>query len=730
MNRFFSLCRLAVFAAAIFLASALPGLGRGSLDPGQVTISVARWLEQGHYTRRKLDDEMSRKLLDTYLLALDYNKLYFTRQDIDDFQKRFGTTLDELVLRGDLEPAREIFARFKERVEERVAKNKELARQKYAFKSDKTAELNRKDSPWPADMAEADGIWRSRIEAEMLQEELSDLKLRTPQEAVTRRYDQVLRNIREMDDEDVVKIFLTSLAQSYDPHSEYLSASDMENFQIAMKLKLVGVGAVLRSEEGYAKVMEIVPGGPAGKDGRLKVNDRIAAVAQGNEEFEDVVDMKLDKVVEKIRGKKGSIVRLLVLPANASDPSERKVVDIRRDEVQLKEQAAKAEVLDLRGEQGGGMRLGWIALPSFYANMDERGEKGARSTTQDVAALLKRLKKENIEGLVIDLRRDGGGSLEEAINLTGLFIPKGPVVQAKDPSGKITVSQDINPSVEYDGPLIVLMNRLSASASEIFAAALQDYGRAVIVGDQRSFGKGTVQTLLDLGRVMPFPSLGAVDAGALKLTIQKFYRVRGGSTQLNGVQSDIVLPSRNDAVEIGEGELKNPLPYDEVAPVKIVGPVLTSPLFLEELRGRSAARVTADPEFHYILEDTKKLREQIDSNQVSLNLTARRNELAERKKLREDRKTERSSRGPLLDVQAYELTLDDVNAPSLKQVPYERKPDLKALAESEEESGAAKEEDVAEPDPIRNEALRIAEDLIRLTQQNKTASVQPKPAAE
>lgn len=727
MKKLSLLRQLAVLAAAMLLASAISGLGRGSLDPGQVTISVARWLEQGHYTRKKLDDEMSQKLLETYLLALDYNRLYFTQQDIDEFQKLYGSTLDDSVLRGDVEPARIIFARFKERVEDRVAKNKKLASQKYAFKSDQTAEINRQDAPWPKDMADADRIWKARIEAERLKEELSDLKLRTPQEAVTRRYDQALRNVREMDDQDVVKIFLTSLAQSYDPHSEYLSASDMENFQIAMKLSLVGVGAVLRSDEGYAKVMEVVTGGPADKDGRLKPNDRIAAVAQGNEEFEDVVDMKLDKVVEKIRGKKGSVVRLLVLPANATDPSERKIIDIRRDEVQLKEQAAKAEVLDLRNGTGS-TRLGWITLPSFYANMEDRGARNARSTTQDVSALLSRLKKENIEGLVIDLRRDGGGSLEEAINLTGLFIPKGPVVQAKDPNGKMTVSHDMNPSVEYDGPMIVLMNRLSASASEIFAAALQDYGRAVIVGDQRSFGKGTVQTLLDLGRVMPFPSLGAVDAGALKLTIQKFYRVRGGSTQLNGVQSDIVLPSLNDAVDIGEGELKNPLPYDEVAPVKITGTMAETP-FLDELRGRSATRIAADPEFHYILEETKKLREKIDSNQISLNLDLRRKELADEKSRRKERKAERASRGPLVDVQAYELTLDDVDAPSLKQVPYERKPDAKALAESEEENGE-KADDTPEPDPIRNETLRIAEDLIKLSKRNKTASVQPKQFGE
>ena len=396
---------------------------RAPVDPGQVAISVARWLEQGHYTREKLDEKVSARFLQTYLTTLDYNKLYFTQQDVREFEEKYFSILGNSVLRGDLAPAREIFARFRQRVEERVAKNKKLAQKKYSFESNRAVEINRQEAPWPKNSEEADRIWQNRIEAELLKEHLAELKLRPPQETVTRRYDQVLRNVREMEDDDVIKTFLSALAQTYDPHSEYLSPSDLENFQISMKLSLVGVGAVLSSEDGYAKVKEIVPGGPADRDGRLTVSDRIAAVAQGDGDFEEVVDMKLDKVVEKIRGRKGTIVRLLVIPSDATDPSKRKIVEIRRDEVKLKDQEAKAEVLDL-GEPGGRpTRVGWITLPSFYANMENRGTP--KSTTQDVAALLARLKREGIQGLVIDLRRDGGGSLEEAINLTGLFIPKG-----------------------------------------------------------------------------------------------------------------------------------------------------------------------------------------------------------------------------------------------------------------------------------------------------------------
>ena len=711
---------------ALFLPTL--AFARDTVDPGQIAISVARWLEQGHYTRQKLDDEMSAKFLQTYLTTLDYNKLYFTQQDVDEFEKKYSTTLGDSVLRGDVTPAREIFQKFKAKVEARAVKNNALIQKDYKFDSNRSVEINRQDSPWPKDEADADRIWADRIEAELLREDLADLKLRPPKETVTRRYDQVVRNVREMDDEDVVKTFLSSLAQTYDPHSEYLSQSDLKNFQISMKLSLVGVGAVLASEDGYAKIKEVVPGGPADLDGRLKVNDRIAAVAQGTDDFEDVVDMKLDKVVEKIRGKKGSTVRLMVIPGDATDPSKRKVVEIVRDEVKLKDQEAKAELLDLKSSDDKTARIGWITLPSFYANMDDSG--APKSTTEDVAALIGRLKREGMQGLVIDLRRDGGGSLEEAINLTGLFIPRGPVVQAKDPNGKISVSQDTDPGVAYSGPLVVLMNRLSASASEIFAAALQDYGRAVIVGDERSFGKGTVQTVLQIGKLMPFFSLGSSEddstkAGALKLTIQKFYRVKGGSTQLKGVESDIILPSLSDQKEFGEGSLKHRLPYDEVAPVKITESMVATPLVIDELRARSQQRLTGDPEFVYVKEDITRIKDKVEKNTLSLNEKERKAELEADKTRKEHRDAERIARGPVFDVKTFEVRLDDVSAPKLRPVAYNRKTDKAALAVEDDEPVDPKKPDVPQPDPIRDEALRIMRDYINLNRQDKTASVQP-----
>lgn len=706
-------------AAGVLMAFAtgiLPAMAGTPKDYSQTTIHVARLLEQGHFTRRKLDENLGREVLKTYLELLDYNKLFFTQEDIAEFEKKYGSRLHRDISSGNLEAAFEIFGRFKQRVEDRVEKNKKLATQKFDFKSNREVEINRQKSPWPANMAEADKLWRDRIEGELLQEKLNEHAIHEPVQAVTRRYDQLLRNVREQEDEDIVKTFLTALAQTYDPHSEYLSARDLENFSIHMKLSLVGVGAVLSSEDGYAKVKEVVPGGPADLDGRLRVNDRITAVAQGNNEFEDVVDMKLDKVVEKIRGEKGSLVRLQIIPADATDPSERRVLDIIRDEVKLREQEAKAEIIDYTDPDGKVVRLGLIKLPSFYAEMGARSAD-AKSTTKDVAALLERLKKEGIQGLVIDLRRDGGGSLDEAIKLTGLFIPHGPVVQAKDANGKIVVSSDIDPSVVYDGPLVVLMNRMSASASEIFAAALQDYGRAVIVGDERSFGKGTVQTMLEIGKFLPFFSLGASDAGALKLTVQKFYRVQGGSTQNRGVESDIVLPSRTDNPEIGESSLRNPLEYDEVAPKKIDR--YAGMLFLDELRERSQERVAKDPEFAYIQEDMQRLRERIEKNSVSLNEQKRRQELAEDKKRREQRLAERKSRKGSPFV-AYEVTLENLHEEKLQPVSLKKK-DKNKSAEAEDVD--EEEEDIENGiDPIKNETVRILRDLVEFSSR-KTAAV-------
>ena len=757
----------ALLATLVVVSTSSLAVGADA-DPSQITISVGRLMEQGHYSRHKLDNEISVRLLHLYLENLDYGHLVFTQQDLDAFAAKYGDALDDDILLGNPTPAYEIFDLYKKRVQERVAKVKQwLAQDKFKFKSDRTVMVNRQKAAWPKDEAEADQLWHDRLESELLALKLAKKPLESPIKVVTRRYDQFLHSVQEQTNRDAVDQFLSALAQTYDPHSEYMSKDEYQNFLVQMKLSLVGIGAVLKkSDDGYTKIMELVVGGPAEKEGHLKVGDRITAVAQGDKPFVEVIDMKLDKVVSMIRGKKGTTVHLLVIPSHASDPSVRKKIAIVREEVKIKDQEAKAYIIDKPDANGGAsQRIGWITLPGFYGDTDGPNPK---STTDDVSKLLQRLKKENISALVIDIRRNGGGYLAEATRLTGLFIKKGPVVQVKDANGKIDVLNADEPSVTYDGPLIVLTSRLSASASEIFAGALQDYGRAVIVGDQHTFGKGTVQQLLPVDRFVQFLSGSGGEAGALKLTIQKFYRVAGGSTQFRGVNSDVVLPSLWDRDDIGESALKGPLPYDEV-PSASFSKSLHQPLFLDELRNRSTTRVTANPEFKYINDDIAQLKETLDGNKVSLNEQTRRNEIAKQKTLREKRIAERNKRSKPTDLKVYAVTLDNVDNAGLElakndgtkknieqwvaQDPATKHKETASAQDGAKKDGKVASKKSAEPaqpaedadeneddpealdsantpvvDPIRAETLNIAADLIELRKmhnvQNTASTVQ------
>ncbi len=767
---------LAVGCSLLF--SPLSACRAADPDPGQIAISVAKALEQLHYTRHPLDNSVSERLLKIYIDTLDYNKLFFTQQDIDGFEKKYGTELDDDIWLGQLEPAYTIYDLYLQRVDARVAKIKSLLKnEKFDFNGHGSIELSRQKSPWPKDEADADHLWHDRIENEVLTEILSaqaaddkadkadkvdkadkaagekdpnaknqsavaasdaaTTKQETPEQKVAKRYDRLLKSLHEQTKEDESKFFLNSLALAYDPHSEYMSPSEMENFSINMRLSLIGIGAVLRKEDEYSKIMELVPGGPAAVEGELKVDDRIVGVAQGNEPFVDTVDMKLDKVVEMIRGKKGSTVRLQVIPAGTADTSKRKVIAIVRDEVKLTDSEARAEVIEQKRTDGTTDRLGWITLPSFYADMDGgRGSRaGRKSTTRDVAALLGRLNKENISGLVIDLRRNGGGSLEEAVNLTGLFIKKGPVVQSKNYDKHMDVLSDKDPSILYNGPMIVLTSHVSASASEIFAGALQDYGRAVVVGDKNTFGKGTVQTLLEVGHFMSPFGFKTADAGALKLTIQKFYRPSGKSTQLKGVESDVVLPSRYAHLEVGEDALKYPLPFDEVKPAdyeKWPGP---QPDF-SDLRARSAARVANEPEFRFLQQDIDKMEGRIATNKLSLNKAEREGEIAADKKRTEEIKKERAERKVTMPVE-FSLALGDVDKPKLERINTDKKDrkDKDKAAQEKADAGADGVGDdtddveegfglTAKPnvvDPIKTESLNILEDMIEQQRHPKLA---------
>src|SRR6266704_1189823 len=732
-----SLRRTLVLCTILFTAAlAVPPAPASSRET--VAMSVGRLLEEGHYTRQKLSEDVSKKFLQTYLEMLDFSHLFFTQEDVDAVTAKYGNAMAGDILMGTLKPAYEIYALYTKRVDNRVAKIKELLKQPIDFKSNATVELSRQKSQWPKDEAEADQLWRGRIANELLQEHLSEHPIEPAPQLVSRRYERLAKNVHEQDKDEQMKLYLDALAQAYDPHSEYLSKADMKNFSINMGLSLVGIGAMLRSEDGYAKIESVVPGGPAQVDGRLKVGDRITAVAQGQAEYVDVREMRLDKVVEMIRGKKGTRVRLLVIPSAAADPSGRKNVELVRDEIKLKDQEARADIIIRKDENGEPIKLGWLTLPSFYADMD----KHQKSTTRDVLALLKRLKRENIAGLVVDLRRNGGGSLEEALALTGLFLKSGPIVQTKDYNGNTRISSDPDPGIAYSGPLIVLTSRQSASASEIFAAALQDYGRAVIVGDKNTFGKGTVQTILPIGRFTSLLGSRSDDDGELKLTIQKFYRVAGGSTQLHGVASDIVLPSLSDLPEFGEGALKNCLPYDEVPKAKYTKWSDTHSLFVDQLRRRSAERVQHDPEFHYVMEDMERLRHKLDENRITLNEDARRKEIQDDKLRKDVRSKERLARHEE-EPNIYRLTLDTVDKPNLQLIMYPGK-----LAEAKAKAGATKvspeaapdddtdtigaADDTKEPaiDPERDETLNILADLVDLSRGPKTASTNVKKSAE
>ncbi|MDB6031347.1 MAG: prc [Verrucomicrobiales bacterium] len=646
------------------LANALP-LVSGAND-GTIAKVVATILERGHYLRQPFNDEISAKFLDRYLDSLDNLHIYFLQSDLKEFEQ-YRNSLDDLILKeGDLSPARVIFKRFRERVQQQYDyANEQLKNEKFKFDSDDKFVLNRKTLARPADLNEAKQFWRERLRYEYLQEKLNKEKPEEIVKIISRRYTRVLRAIMEYDNEDVLEIFLTALSRVYDPHSDYMGKSQLENFSIGMKLSLYGIGALLASEDGFCKIKELKPG-PAQRSKKLKPNDRIVAVAQGNEAPVDVVDMKLNKVVELIRGPKGTEVKLTVIPGDATDPSARNVISLVREEIKLEDQEAKAKLYegDVNGKT---MRWGVIDLPSFYAGFDLEGKKTdgeQKSTTTDVAKLLKKLMEENVAGVVLDLRRNGGGSLEEAINLTGLFIPEGPVVQVRDSEGNKTVDRDRDPTMLYKGPLIVLTSRFSASASEILAGALQDYGRALIVGDSSTHGKGTVQSLIQLKPYMrQFGMPANQEPGALKVTIRKFYRASGASTQLKGVTPDIILPSVNNFLEVGESSLENPLPWDTIAAAPFDKLNMVEQ-YVDELKKRSDKRITSDKDFTYIKDDIERFKKTQAEKSVSLNESVRLKEKQEADERAKARKKELASR-PEPKEKIWDITLKLAGSPGL-----------------------------------------------------------------
>jgi carboxyl-terminal processing protease len=688
----------------VLLAGLTPLRADTSAEEANIARVTASLLGQSHFSAQRDRTEVSRRFMERYLDALDGAKMHLLQSDLDDFS-RYEASLEDLTLKlGDTTPAQKIFTRFLQRLEQRVEfVQQTLKTQVFDFNNCETYPLDREKATRPRDILEAQLLWFRHLRYEYLQEKLAKKKPAEIIETLTKRYERTLRTMKKLHADQVFEIYLTSLAHVYDPHSDYMGPRQLEDFNISMSLSLCGIGAVLQSVDGYCKIHELLPGGPAAASKQIKPGDRVVTVAQEGQEPVDVIEMPLQDAVRMIRGAKGTKVTLTFIPADSADSAARKTVTLVRDEIKLENQEAKSRLVECPGENGSSLRLGVIDLPSFYSGSDGQNKKSHTGAAADVARLIERLKQEKIEGIVLDLRRNGGGSLEEAIQLTGLFINTGPVVQTRDAQGKVVVEQDRDPSVLYDGPLVVLTSRLSASASEILAGALQDYGRAVIVGDPSTFGKGTVQSLIPLNPVMQkFGLNGGENPGALKLTIRKFYRPSGSSTQLKGVVSDLVLPSAVSQWKVGEATMPESLPWDEIQPAPFT-PVNRVAPYLAALREKSAARVAADTEFCWLREDIERYKEQQANPVVSLNEQQRLKETAEQEARDKARKEARAARKPATETQ-YEITLKNVEDTKLYP------PVIPVAPETD-----SKEEAPLVADISLEEAKRILADYIKLT---------------
>ncbi len=654
-----------VTAATLESRPAAPVARANDPTDRNITRVTANLLENSQFSQQPLDDEMAAKFLDRYLDALDPAHLLFLQSDARAFDK-FLPQLAGLTLReGELGPERIIFQRYLERLDQRVTYATNLLQHgKFDFTGHDEYSFDREKAARPADLAAAEGLWRENVRAEYLQEKLAGKKPAEIVATLARRYTRLDQTMKKLTREDVLQVYLDTLAHVYDPHSDYFGHEQMDDFSIAMNLSLFGIGATLQGNDGYCKITDLVPGGPAARSGLLKPGDRIVAVAQGNQKPVDIVDMPLSDAVKLIRGPKGTRVRLTIIPAGAADASTRKTITLVRDEVKLADQQAQATIVDWPQTNGPALRLGVIDLPAFYGGYNRQTGVTPSSATADVAKLIRKLEAEHIQGLVLDLRRNGGGSLAEAISLTGLFIHEGPVVQTREPDGEVSVDADTDDAELYGGPLMVLTSRFSASASEILAGALKDYGRALIVGDESTFGKGTVQTVVPLARVMDENHLvHTFDPGALKVTIQKFYRPSGASTQLKGVKADIVIPSLTGVSGVGEAEMQNPLPWDHIPPSDFIREDHVSP-FVAELRAESAARVTKDQDFAVLRQEIAQLKKNLATKTVSLNEAERRRENAA-DKARDAARNKELAACKEIQPTLYDITVASAGKPGL-----------------------------------------------------------------
>lgn len=591
-------------------------LGEVSKNDRQSARWVAELMLREHLSQKPIDDLISGRALEMFIKSLDPAKTYFLKSDIAEFQQ-WNTKLDDQFKEGDFSAAFEIFKRFLQRVDEGVNMALYWVDQPMDYSVDETLSTDSDKMEFAADEAELRDRWRKRIKYNLLvlkgDESLKD----DPREKLRRRYRNFSNRMKQLDNSDVVEMFVTAVTTSFDPHTTYMSKDTFKSFMIQMSLQLEGIGATLSSDdEGYTVIKSIVPKGPADKQGQLKVEDKIVAVGQGEDgEYVDVTGMKLDDVVKMIRGKPNTMVRLSVISGNES-----KEIRINREKVNLDDQAAQGEVFE-RGQKADGspFKVGVINLPSFYSDMDGGDGSKGRSTTTDVDKILEDFRGQAVDAVVLDLRRNGGGSLREAINCTGLFIDYGPVVQVKDPQGQVQQHNDERRGLSWDKPLVVLTSKFSASASEILAGAVQDYGRGLVIGDTTTHGKGTVQSLLDLNQLVFRGQDAPQYFGALKITMQQFYRPSGDSTQKRGVLSDIILPSVTDKMDVSETDLDYPVEFDRVsaAPFKTMG--MVTPEIVTDLAGRSRERIEKSPEFAKEIRKIAKYVEFKDAKSVELN---------------------------------------------------------------------------------------------------------------
>jgi carboxyl-terminal processing protease len=622
----------------------------------QIVGIVSKLMESRHLSRHPLDDEISTRAMGAFIKELDPLKLFFYQQDVDEFMTQ-EKQLDDQFKRGDIQFAYNVFNRFLQRVDERVNTAIALLDQPHDFSLNEEMIRDADATTYAKTPEEAQERWRQRVKFDLLKETTDDSKdakdskataenvpAATDKEALDKaivklrkRYASIRKSWNQTDNDELLERYLSAMTTGFDPHSDYMSPSTLDNFNITMRLELDGIGASLKSEDGYTMVHNIIPGGAADKDGKLKPGDKIVGVGQGVDgPMEDIVDMKLNDVVEKIRGKRKTVVRLEVDPA---DESERKTYTITRDRIELKDSEARSEVIE-RGTKPDGKpyRIGVIQLPSFYMDMDgaRLGLPTYKSTTRDVRRLLEGFNSQNVDAVVIDLRWNGGGSLTEAVNMTGLFIDTGPVVQVKGPDGRIDPYQDPEAGMVWKGPLVVMINKFSASASEIFAGAIQDYGRGVVVGDHSTHGKGTVQQLYDLGSAL-FRTADNKNLGALKMTIQQFYRPGGDSTQNRGVVSDLELPSLTTQLEVGESDLDYAMKFDKVQPLPHDMYHMVDGQLVQGLRNLSQQRINKTDFFAREKRRIQRYEEQKDAKTVTLN---KEKFLAERKELNADKEEE------------------------------------------------------------------------------------------